>query len=116
MGVGYTTRLKIIKNDIQANKPLRSADVQYVEDLSRSYLQNKKNKKKISMPNDEKIIIIGAVLALGLFFVFFIVPLPDNIPTPEKSTRFDSAPAEVSPAPAEFSSATTIHSSSSTQN
>jgi len=42
MGVGYTVRLKTIKDDILANKPLWSADVHYVEDLSRSYLQNKK--------------------------------------------------------------------------
>jgi len=119
MGVGYTTRLKIIKDDIQANKPPRSADVHYVEDLSKSYLQNK---KKSNMPNNEKIIIIGTVLVLGLFFVFFIVPLPDNIPTPEKFTPIDSPPAEVSPNPtefssdtAEFSSDTVIHSSSSTQ-
>jgi len=119
MGVGYTSRLKTIKDDIQARKTLWSADVHYVEGLSRSYLQNK---KKSNMPNNEKIIIIGTVLALGLFFGFFIVPLPDNIPTPEKFTPIDSVPAEVSPNPAEispnpaeFSSATVIHSSGSTQ-
>lgn len=119
MRVGQTTRLKTIKDDIQAGKPLWSADVNYVEDLSRSFLQNK---KKSSKPNDEKIIIIGAVLALGLFFVFFIVPLPDNNPTPEKLTPIDSVPAEVSstpsevsPTPSEFSSASVIATSSSTQ-
>lgn len=119
MRVGQTTRLKIIKDDIQAGKSLWSADVNYVEDLSRSFLQNK---KKSSKPNDEKIIIIGAVLALGLFFVFFIVPLPDNNPTPEKLTPIDSVPAEVSstpsevsPTPSEFSSASVIATSSSTQ-
>jgi len=112
MGVGYTTRLKTIKDDIQANKTLKSADVHYVEDLSSSYLQNK---KKSNMPNHEKIIIIGTVLALGLFFVFFILPLPDNISTPEKFTPIDSSTAEVSPNPTEFSSATVIHSSGSTQ-
>ena len=118
MGVGYTVRLKTIKDDIQARKTLRSADVHYVEDLSRTYLQNK---KKSSMPNNEKIIIIGTVLVLGLFFVFFIVPLPDNNPTPEKFTPIDSAPEEGSPTPAEvssnpteFSSTPVIHSSSST--
>jgi len=125
MGVGQTTRLKIIKKTIQAKKPLWSADVQYVELLSRSYLQNK---KKSSVSNDKKI-IIGTVLALGLFFVFFIVPLPDNNSTPEESTQFDSppvgistTPAEVSPNPerslsanTEFSSASVIQSSSSTQ-
>jgi len=126
MGVGYTTRLKRINDDILANKPLWSADVQYVEELSRSYLQNR---KKYSMPNNEKIIIIGTVLALGLFFVFFIVPLPDENPTPEELTPFDSVPQDVSPSPAdvssnpekslsvnpEFSSAAVIQSSSSTQ-
>ena len=133
MGVGQTARLKIIKDNIQANKPLWSADVHYVEELSRSYLQNK---KKSSKPNNEKIIIIGAVLAFGLFFVIFIVPLPDDNPTPEELTPFDSAPADDSPGPAEvssapaeipptpeeslsanteFSSANVIHSSSSTQ-
>ncbi len=112
MGVGYSTRLKTIKDDILARKTLWSADVQYVEDLSRSYLQNK---KKSSMPNNEKIIIAGTVLALGLFFVFFIVSFPDENPTPEKFTPIDSSPAEVSPNPTEFSSATVIHSSSSTQ-
>jgi len=126
IGVGYTVRLKTIKDDILARKTLWSADVQYVEDLSRSYLQNK---KKSSMPNNEKIIIAGTVLALGLFFVFFIVPLPDNNPTPEELTPIDSAPADVSPSPAdvspnpekslsvtpEFSSVTAIQSSSSTQ-
>ena len=118
MGVGYTVRLKTIKGDIQARKTLRSADVHYVEDLSRAYLQNK---KKSSMPNNEKIIIAGTVLALGLFFVFFIVPLPDNNPTPEKFTPIDSVPeegsttpAEVSSNPTEFSSTPVIHSSSST--
>ncbi len=126
MGVGYTVRLKTIKDDILANKPLWSADVQYVEELSRVYLQNK---KKQSIQNDEKIIIIGTVLALGLFFVFFIVPFPDENPTPEELTPLDSVPADVSPSPAdvspnpekslsvnpEFSSATVIQSSSSTQ-
>ena len=126
MGVGYTVRLKTIKDDILANKPLWSADVHYVEDLSRSYLQNK---KKSSMPNNEKIIIVGTVLALGLFFVFFIVPFPDDNPTPEELTPLDSVPADVSPSPVEvspnpekslsvnpeFSSATVIQSSSSTQ-
>jgi len=140
MGVGYTTRLKTIKDDILARKTLWSADVHYVEELSRSYLQNK---KKSSMPNNEKIIIIGTVLALGLFFVFFIVPFPDDNPTPEELTPLDSVPADVSPSPAEvsptpaevsptpaevspnpekslsvnpeFSSATVIQSSSSTQ-
>jgi len=132
MGVGYTTRLKTIKGDIQARKTLWSDDVYYVEDLSRSYLHNK---KKSSMPNNEKIIIIGTVLILGLFFVFFIVPLPDNNPTPEKLTPIDSVPAEVSstpsevsptpsevsptpsevsPTPSEFSSASVIATSSST--
>jgi len=126
MGVGYTVRLKTIKDHILSGKTPWSADVQYVEELSRIYLQNK---KKSSMPNNEKIIIIGTVLALGLFFVFFIVPLPDNNPTPEKFTPFDSVPEDVSPTPAEvspnpekslsvnpeFSSATVIQSSSSTQ-
>ncbi len=126
MGVGYTTRLKRINDDILANKPLWSADVQYVEELSRVYLQNK---KKHSIQNDEKIIIIGTVLALGLFFVFFIVPFPDDNPTPEELTPFDSVPADVSPSPVEvspnpekslsvnpeFSSANVIQSSSSTQ-
>jgi len=126
MGVGYTTRLKRINDDILAKKPLWSADVQYVEELSRVYLQNK---KKHSMPNDEKIIIIGTVLALGLFFVFFIVPFPDDNPTPEELTPFDSVPADVSPSPVEvspnpekslsvnpeFSSVTVIQSSSATQ-
>jgi len=126
MGVGYTTRLKRINDDILANKPLWSADVQYVEELSRVYLQNK---KKHSIQNDEKIIIIGTVLALGLFFVFFIVPFPDDNPTPEELTPLDSVPADVSPSPVEvspnpekslsvnpeFSSATVIQSSSSTQ-
>ena len=126
MGVGYTTRLKRIKDDILANKPLWSADVQYVEEVSRVYLQNK---KKHSIQNDEKIIIIGTVLALGLFFVFFIVPFPDDNPTPEELTPLDSVPADVSPSPVEvspnpekslsvnpeFSSATVIQSSSSTQ-
>ena len=133
MGVGQTVRLKIIKDDIQARKSLGSADVHYIEELSRSFLQNE---KKASKPNNEKIIIIGTVLALGLFFVFFIVPLPDNNTTPEELTPFDSAsaddspytvevssdPAEIPPTPeeslsanAEFSSAAVIHSSSSTQ-
>jgi len=126
MGVGYTTRLKTIKDDILARKTLWSADVHYVENLSRAYLQNK---KKSSMPNNEKIIIIGTVLALGLFFVFFIVPFPDDNPTPEELTPLDSVPADVSPSPAEvspnpekslsvnpeFSSANVIQSSSSTQ-
>jgi hypothetical protein len=126
MGVGYTTRLKRIKDDILANKPLWSADVQYVEELSRVYLQNK---IKHSIQNDEKIIIIGTVLALGLFFVFFIVPFPDDNPTPEELTPLDSVPADVSPSPVEvspnpekslsvnpeFSSANVIQSSSSTQ-
>jgi len=126
MGVGYTTRLKRIKDDILGEKPLWSADVQYVEELSRVYLQNK---KKHSIQNDEKIIIIGTVLALGLFFVFFIVPFPDDNPTPEELTPLDSVPADVSPSPVEvspnpekslsvnpeFSSATVIQSSSSTQ-
>ena len=111
MRVGQTARLKIIKDNIQANKPLWSADVHYVEELSRSYLQNK---KKSSKPNNEKIIIIGTVLALGLFFVFFIVPLPDDNPTPDESTPLDSDPAEVSPDRTEFSSTPVIHSSSST--
>jgi len=118
MRVGYSTRLKTIKDDILARKTLRSADVHYVEELSRSYLQNR---KKYSMPNNEKIIIIGTVLVLGLFFVFFIVPLPDNNPTLEKFTPIDSAPEEGSPTPAEvssnlteFSSTPVIHSSSST--
>ena len=126
MGVGYTVRLKTIKGDIQARKTPRSADVHYVEDLSRAYLQNK---KKSSMPNNEKIIIIGTVLVSGLFFVFFIVPFPDENPTPEELTPLDSVPADVSPSPAEvspnpekslsvnpeFSSANVIQSSSSTQ-
>ena len=118
MRVGYTTRLKTIKDDILARKTLWSADVHYVEELSRSYLQNK---KKYSKPNNEKIIIIGTVLALGLFFVFFIVPLPDNNPIPEKFTPIDSGPEEGSPTPAEessnpteFSSTPIIDSSSST--
>ena len=126
MGVGYTVRLKTIKGDIQARKTPRSADVHYVEDLSRAYLQNK---KKSSMPNNEKIIIIGTVLVSGLFFVFFIVPFPDENPTPEELTPLDSVPADVSPSPVEvstnpekslsvnpeFSSANVIQSSSSTQ-
>ncbi len=126
MGVGYTTRLKRINDDILANKPLWSADVKYVEELSRVYLQNK---KKHSIQNNEKIIIIGTVVALGLFFVFFIVPFPDDNPTPEELTPLDSVPADVSPSPVEvspnpekslsvnpeFSSATVIQSSSSTQ-
>ena len=126
MGVGYTVRLKTIKGDIQARKTPRSADVHYVEDLSRAYLQNK---KKSSMPNNEKIIIIGTVLVSGLFFVFFIVPFPDENPTPEELTPLDSVPADVSPSPVEvspnpekslsvnpeFSSTNVIQSSSSTQ-
>ena len=132
MGVGQTVRLKIIKDDIQSRKSLGSADVHYVEELSRSFLQNKKSDRS----KNYKIIIIGTVLALGLFFVFFIVPLPDNNPTPEELTPFDSAPADDSLNPAEvssaltgipstpeeslsanteFSSANVIHSSSSTQ-
>ena len=126
MGVGYTVRLKTIKGDIQARKTPRSADVHYVEDLSRAYLQNK---KKSSMPNNEKIIIIGTVLVSGLFFVFFIVLFPDENPTPEELTPLDSVTADVSPSPVEvspnpekslsvnpeFSSANVIQSSSSTQ-
>ena len=118
MGVGYPTRLKRINDDILAKKPLWSADVQYVEELSRVYLQNK---KKHSIPN-EKIIIIGTVLALGLFFVFFIVPFPDENTPPEELTPLDSVPADVSPSPIEvspdpkeFSSVNVIQSSSSTQ-
>jgi hypothetical protein len=119
MGVGQTARLKIIKDTIQTRKSLWSADVHYVEELSRSFLQNK---RKSSMPKNDKIIIIGTMLALGLFFVFFIVPLPDNNPTHEGLTPFDSAPTEIPPTPeeslsanTEFSSANIIHSSSSTQ-
>ncbi len=118
MGVGYTTRLKTIKDDILTRKTLWSADVHYVEELSRVYLQNK---KKHSIPN-EKIIIIGTVLALGLFFVFFIVPFPDENTPPEELTPLDSVPADVSPSPVEvspdpkeFSSVNVIQSSSSTQ-
>jgi len=58
MGIGQTTRLKIIKKTIQAKKPLWSTDVQYVEQLSSFYLQNK---KKSSVSNDKKK-IIGTVL------------------------------------------------------
>jgi hypothetical protein len=133
MGVGQTVRLKIIKDEIQSRKSLGSADVHYVEELSRSFLQTE---KKSSTLKNDKIIIIGAALALGLFFVFFIVPLPDDNPTPEEITPLDSATAddlpasaEVSSAPeeipptleeslsanTEFSSANVIHSSSSTQ-
>ena len=126
MGVGQTVRLKIIKDDIQSRKSLGSADVHYVEELSRSFLQTE---KKSSTLKNDKIIIIGTVLVLGLFFVFFIVPLPDDNPNPEELTPFDSAPAEVSSSPAEipptpeeslsanteFSSANIIHSSSSSQ-
>ena len=109
MGVGQTVRLKIIKDNIQSRKSLGSADVHYVEELSRSFLQNK---KKSSTLKNDKIIIIGAVLALGLFFVFFIVPLPENNPTP---TEIPPTPEEALSANAEFSSANVIHSSSSTQ-
>ena len=117
MGVGQTTRLKIIKDDIQARKTLWSADVHYVEELSRSFLQNKKNPSK---SKNEKITIIGTILVLGLFFVFFIIPIPDYNTTP---AEVSPSPAEVSPSTAEpmsdsteFSSANVIHSSSSTQN
>jgi hypothetical protein len=139
LGVGQTVRLKIIKDTIQSRKPLWSVDVHYVEELSRSFLQNK---KKSNMPKNEKMIIIGTVLALGLFFVFVIIPLPENNEIPEKLTPEDSIPEEIlsetsggesslletTPNPkdefldlgesllnnAEFSSATIIQSSSST--
>ena len=135
MGVGQTVRLKIIKDGILARSPLSPADMRYVEELSRSFLQNKNSSK----PKNEKIIIIGIFFALGLFFVFFIIPLPENSLTPE-----DSLPEEISIEPSsgkpstpelapnpekkspdstdsssnneEFSSATVIQSSSSTQN
>ena len=109
MGVGQTVRLKIIKDDIQSRKSLLSADVYYVEELSRSFLQNE---KKSSTLKNDKIIIIGTVLALGLFFVFFIVPLPENNPTP---AEIPPTSEEALSANAEFSSANVIHSSSSTQ-
>ena len=109
MGVGQTVRLKIIKDDIQSRKSLLSADVYYVEELSRSFLQNE---KKSSTLKNDKIIIIGTVLALGLFFVFFIVPLPENNPTPAEIPPTSEAALSAN---AEFSSANVIPSSSSTQ-
>ena len=109
MGVGQTVRLKIIKDDIQSRKSLLSADVYYVEELSRSFLQNE---KKSSTLKNDKIIIIGTVLALGLFFVFFIVPLPENNPTP---AEIPPTSEEALSANAEFSSANVIHHTSSTQ-
>ena len=134
LGVGQTVRLQKIKDTIQSRKPLWSADVHYVEELSRSFLQNK---KKSSMPKNEKMIIFGTVLAIGLFFVFVIIPSPESNVTLEKSTPEEissetlggeSSPLETVPNPedefpdpdesslnnGEFSSANIIQSSSST--
>ncbi len=91
--VGQTVRLQKIKETIQSKKPLWSADVHYVEELSRSFLQNK---KKSSMLKNEKIIITGTIFALGLFFVFFIIPSPESNVTLEKLTPLDSIPEEMS--------------------
>lgn len=93
LGVGQTVRLQKIKDTIQSRKPLWSADVHYVEELSRSFLQNN---KKSSMPKNEKMIIIGTVLAIGLFFVFVIIPSPESDMTLEKFTPEESIPEEIS--------------------
>jgi hypothetical protein len=91
LGVGQTVRLQKIKATIQSKKPLWSADIHYVEELSRSFLQNK---KKSGMLKNEKMIIIGTVLAIGFFFVFAIIPLPENDMTQEKLTLEDSIAEE----------------------